>query len=75
MSFIKKVVIGIIVVGFILAVISVFGNPFHFAAWVSDWLVYCVDAVKNIFTGSKEFNDIAKTRPGDIAVIIAPFLY
>jgi CBS domain containing-hemolysin-like protein len=67
---IKKILIMILAIGLGLAIISVFGDPFKFFSWVFDWIVWSIDAVKDIFTGSRTFNNIAKTTPNDLSLIV-----
>ena len=71
---IRKILFIILAIGLGLAIISVFGSPFKFFAWVFDWIVWSIDAIKDIFTGSETFNNIAKTTPNNLSIIMHLFL-
>jgi membrane protein implicated in regulation of membrane protease activity len=66
---IKKILLGILLAGLIIAIISVFGNPFNFFGWVWDWIIWAIQSIANVFSGNHTFREVAQTRPSDLALI------
>lgn len=70
---VRKIIIGVVVLGVALGVIQLFGgNVFGFISWCFDWITYSIDKLANVISGNDAAQKAFSTRPGDISGVLAP---
>lgn len=61
------IIVGVIV---ILAIVSIFGNPFKFIVWCFQWIWWVISVLAMWMTRNPEINYLLSRTPGDLNTIM-----
>lgn len=68
---IKRILLFVLGLVVLLAILSIFGNPFKFVWWCIQWIAWGINVVAMWMTRNPEINYLLSTTPGNLSLIMA----